>query len=150
MEKIKLDKKDLKVLEILKENAKLTTSQIAKKTAIPITTVHNRIKKLERLGIIKNYTINLNFKRLSYDITAFILVTVAYHLPSGEKISQEKVAKQIKKIGAEEVYIVTGSTDIIAKVRAHDIDELNDFIIRKLRNIKGIDKTQTMTVLQGI
>lgn len=147
---IQLDKKDEKILELLKENSKLTTSQISKKTAIPVTTVHNRIKKLEKLGIIKNYTLNLNFKKLGYDIIAFILVTVTYTLPSGEKIKQEQVAQAIKKIGAEEVYIVTGGTDIIAKVRTKNINDLNDFVIKKLRNIEGIDKTQTMIVLQEV
>ncbi|MEM1535602.1 MAG: Lrp/AsnC family transcriptional regulator [Candidatus Pacearchaeota archaeon] len=147
---IRLDKKDEKILELLKENSKLTTSQISKKTAIPVTTVHNRIKKLEKLGIIKNYTLNIDFKKLGYDIVAFILVTVTYTLPSGEKIKQEQVAQAIKKIGAEEVYIVTGGTDIIAKVRAKNIDDLNDFVTKKLRSIEGVDKTQTMIVLQEV
>lgn len=148
--KIELDKKDEKILELLKENSKLTTSQISKKTAIPVTTVHNRIKKLEKLGVIKNYTVNLNFKKLGYDLLAFILVTVNYLLPSGEKVQQEQVAKAIKEKGAEEVYIVTGGTDIIVKVRTKNIEELNNFVIRELRRIDGIDKTQTMIVLQEI
>ena len=150
IKKVELDKKDERVLEILKENSKLTTGQISKKIAIPVTTVHNRIKKLEKLGVIKNYTLNLDFKKLGYDIIAFILVSVTYNLPSGEKIKQEQVAQAIKKIGAEEVYIVTGGTDIIIKVRAKNIDDLNDFVIKKLRSIEGIDKTQTMIVLQEI
>ena len=51
-----MDKKDKTILELLNENSKLTTSQISKKTIIPITTVHNRIKKLEKEGIITGYT----------------------------------------------------------------------------------------------
>lgn len=147
---IKLDKKDEKVLNILKESSKLTTGKISKKIAVPVTTVHNRIKKLEKLGIIKNYTINLDHKKLGFDILAFIFVTVRYTLPNGKNIKQERVAQAIKKIGAEEVYIVTGRTDIIIKVRAHDINELNDFVIKKLRNVEGVDKTQTIIVLQEI
>ena len=48
-----MDEKDEKILKLLKENSKLTTQQISKKTLIPITTIHNRIKKLEKEGIIK-------------------------------------------------------------------------------------------------
>ena len=55
-----INEKDRKILDVLKKNAKLTTSQISKKTNIPITTVHNRIKKLEQQEIIKGYTIVLN------------------------------------------------------------------------------------------
>ena len=51
-----------------------------------------------------------------------------YVLPNGEKISQEEVAKKIKRLGAEEVSLVTGGTDIIVKFRVKDVDELNDFV----------------------
>lgn len=144
-----LDKKDLKIIDILKEDSKQTTNQISKRFNIPITTVHNRIKKLEKLGIIKSYTVNLDYKKLDKGILSYILVSVIYTLPSGRKVSQEQVAKEIKNIGAEEVSIVTGGTDLIIKVRAKDIDELNDFVIKKLRNIDGVDKTQTLIVLNN-
>ncbi len=142
-----LDKKDLKIIEILKQNSKQTTSQISKKFNIPITTVHNRIKKLEKLGIIKNYTVVLDYKKLDQGILSYILVSVMYTLPNEKKIDQEEIAKEIKKIGAEEVSIVTGGTDLIVKVRVKDVEELNEFVIKKLRNIDGVDKTQTLIVL---
>jgi len=144
-----LDEKDLKILEILKENSKLRTSQISKKTRMPITTVHNRIKKLEKESIIKSYTVIPNYKKLGKSILSYILVSVIYTIPSGEKISQENVAKKIKQIGVEEVSIVTGGMDIIVKIRVKDIEELNDFVIKKLRNISGVDKTQTLIVLSS-
>lgn len=147
---MKLDEKDYNVLDILKENSKLTTHKISKKINIPITTIHNRIKKLEKLGIIKNYTINLDYKKLDLGIAGYILVNVIYTLPSGEKVKQENVAQQIKKLkGVEEINIVTGGTDIIIKIRVKDVDELNDFVTKKLRMIKGVDKTQTMIILSG-
>ncbi len=146
-----LDEKDLKILDILKQNSKLTTQQIAKKTNIPITTIHNRIKKLEKLGIIKSYTVVLDYKQLEKGILAYILVTVNYLLPSGKKLRQEDIAKNIKKLAnVEEVNIMTGVTDILVKVRVKDIDELNNFIIKRLREIDGIDKTQTMIVLSSV
>ncbi len=145
---MELDEKDLKVLDLLKENSKLRTSQMSKRLRMPVTTVHNRIKKLEKEGIIRNYTIVPNYKKLGKDILSYIFVTVMYMLPSGEKISQEKVAQKIKALGAEEVSIVTGGTDLIIKVRAKDVGELNDFVIKKLRSIDGVDKTQTAIVLQ--
>ncbi|AJF62916.1 MAG: Transcriptional regulator, lrp family [archaeon GW2011_AR20] len=147
---MKLDKKDLKILEILKENSKLTTSQIYKKTNIPITTVHNRIKKLENLGIIRSYTLKLDYNKLGKPITGFILVTINYILPDGTKIKQEHVAQEISKLeGVEEVNIMTGATDILIKVRVSSIEELNEFVIKKLRNINGVDKTQTMITLSS-
>jgi Lrp/AsnC family transcriptional regulator for asnA, asnC and gidA len=72
-------------------------------------------------------------------------------LPSGIKVMQEDVAKEIKALpGVESVELLTGGTDILAKVRVKDVDELNNFIIRQLRKIEGVDKTQTMVVLSKI
>jgi len=145
-----MDSKDEKVLEMLEKNSKLTTSQIAKKTGIPITTIHNRIKKLEKLGIIKNYSVNLDYKKLNLPITSFISVNTKYTLLSGETLKQEDIAKEIRILkGVEEVNIMTGGTDILLKVRVKDIDGLNEFVIKKLRSIKGVDKTQTMIVLSS-
>lgn len=146
-----LDEKDLRIIEVLKQNSKLTTQQIAKKVNIPITTIHNRIKNLERLGVIKGYSVVLDYKMLGRPILGYVLVTAVSALPTGKKLFQEDVAKEIRKLhGVEEVCIVTGGTDILVKVRVKDVDELNDFLIKKLRRIDGVDKTQTMIVLSSV
>ena len=143
-----LDEKDIHVLEELKQNAKRTTSQISKRINLPITTVHNRIKKLEKLGIIKRYTVELDYKKLEKPVAAYVMVTVIYMLPSGIKIKQEDVAKEIKGLaGVESVELLTGATDILVKVRVKDVEELNEFIIKQLRKIEGVDKAQTSVVL---
>ena len=145
---MELDKKDLQVLEELRQNAKRTTSQISKRLNIPITTVHNRIKKLEKLGIIKKYTVEIDYAKLGKGITAYIMVTVVYMLPSGVKVMQEDVARHIKSLPeVESVELITGATDILAKARVKDVAELNDLVTKKLRKIEGADKAQTMIVL---
>ena len=145
-----MDEIDEKILNLLVENSKQTTSRISKKTAIPITTVHNRIKKLEKEGIIKSYTLNIDHNKIGKPLTAYILITVNYELKDGTKVKQENIAKNIKKLNeVEEVHIVTGGTDIIIKTRFSDIKQMNTFIIDKLRSIQGIDKTQTMMVLSS-
>ncbi len=146
-----IDEKDLRVLEELKQNSKRTTQQLAKKLNIPITTIHNRIKKMEKQGLIKGYTVMLDHKKLDKPILSYILVTAVSMLPTGKKILQEDVAQSIKKLPVvEEVSIMTGGTDILIKARLKDVDELNDFLIKKLRRIDGVDKTQTMIVLSSV
>lgn len=143
-----MDKKDLQILEMLGHNAKLTSQQISKKTLIPITTIHNRIKKMEREGIIKGYTVRIDHKKLGKGVLAFVLITVSYLLPDGKKISQSELAKTISRIPpVEETHIVTGGTDIIVKVRVKDMDELNKFIIDDLRILDGVENTQTIITL---
>jgi DNA-binding Lrp family transcriptional regulator len=147
-----LDKKDLLILDELKANAKLTTGQISKRLNIPVTTVHNRIKKLEKLGIVEGYTVKINYKKLGKPVVAYILVSVMYVLPgSGKKIQQDELALSLKKFEeVEEVDIVAGVTDILIRVRVDSVDGLNDFIIKKLRSVDGVDKTQTMLVLSRV
>ena len=148
---MKLDEKDMRILEVLQGNAKLTTHKISKKLAMPITTVHNRIKKLGKIGIIKRYTVELDYKKLDRGLLAYIGVTVNYTSSSGRKLHQEDIAKKIKKLrGVEEVDIMAGGNDILIKIRLKDIDELNDFVIRKLREIDGVDKTETMVVMSSV
>lgn len=143
-----LDRKDAAILAVLKENAKLSTQQIAKRTKIPITTVHNRIKKLEKQGIIKGYTVVLDNKKVGKPIAAFVLITVDYKLLKELKMSQYELMQQLLKNPAvESSAMITGASDIITKVRFGSIDELNEFVTVYLRNAQGIEKTQTAIVL---
>ena len=146
-----MDEKDEKILRLLKENSKLTTKQIAKKILIPITTIHNRIKKLEKEGIIKRYTVELDNKKIGKNVAAYVQITVDYRLLKEIKMSQHGLAKKLKQYEfVEEAAMVTGGTDIIIKVRVKDIDELDNFVTKILRNIDGIEKTQTMVILNEI
>lgn len=146
-----MDEKDEKILELLKENSKLTTQQISKKILIPITTIHNRIKKLEKEGIIKKYTLELDNKKIGKEIAAYIHIIVDYKSLKQIKMSQYELAKKLKQHEfVEGAAMVTGGTDIIIKVRAKNIEELDSFVTRHLRNIDGIEKTQTMVILNEI
>lgn len=146
-----MDKKDELILAILKENSKLSSQQISKKTRIPITTVHNRIKKLEKQGIIKGYTVILDNKKIGKPIAAYVLITVDYKLLKQLKMSQQELAKKLKQHEfVEESAMVTGATDIIIKIRVNSIDQMDSFVTRYLRSIDGIEKTQTMVILNEI
>ena len=146
-----MDKKDEQIIEILKENSKLSTQQISKKTSIPITTVHNRIKKLEKEGVIKRYTLELDNKKLGKDIAAYINIVVDYRLLKEKNLSQHELARKLKQHEfVEEAAMITGGTDLIIKVRVKNLDQLDNFVTKYLRNIEGIEKTQTMVILNEI
>ncbi len=146
----KLDNNDQKLLRLINENCKKSTQELAKESGLPPTTVHNRIKRLEKLGIIKKYIAEIDWKKAGKPITAFVLVSFEYILPTGGKVQQEDAAKEIRGMpDVEEVSVLTGGADLLVKVRSADLDGLNDFIVRKLRNVQGVDKTQTMIVLSS-
>jgi len=142
-----MDQHDKDILGELAKNGKAKIKKIAKKLGLPMSTVHHRIKQLEGNGTIKRYEAVLDYKKMGITLTAFVFITVNY-----DKIkSQEDVARAIGKMeNVDGAYIVTGETDIIAKIRARDVDELNDIIIRRLRAVEGVEKTRTSVVLKEI
>jgi len=143
-----IDDKDLKILELLKSNAKLTTKQISKKTLLPITTVHNRIKKLENLGVIKNYSVVIDHKKLGKSISAYILMNINYVYLKEKKITQHQLAQQLSTHPmVDKISMVTGETDMVLKVIVNDVSQLDDFVTKYLRNIDGVQRTKTMLVL---
>lgn len=147
---VMVDNKDRKIIEELVRNSRQTTSQLSKKLNIPITTVHNRIKKLVKTGVIINYTINLNHNLLGRPMPAYIGITINYSVP-GKKVNQTDIANELKKIeGVYEVYILTGGSDILVKALVRDITELNNLVTEKLRNVAGVDKTQTSIILKEV
>ena len=145
-----VDIKDRKIIEELVKDSRQTTSQLSKRLNIPITTIHNRIKKLVEMEVIINYTINLNHALLGKTIPAYIWISINYAVP-GKKINQTDIANELKKIeGVYEVYILTGGSDILVKALVKDITELNNLVTEKLRNIPGVDKTQTSIILKEV
>ena len=138
---MKLDEKDQIIINCLQQDAKMHIADISQKTGIPTTTVHNRIKKLEKDNIL-NFTISLNRKLLYGEIIAFILLQVA-------DVDQKEVVKILMKHEeVEETAIVTGDQDIILRVRVPSIDGLNNFILNKLRKISGITNSTSMISLE--
>lgn len=143
-----LDEKDWKILEVLKEHAEYTTRQIAKKTLLPVTTVHNRIKKLRASKIIKRYTVELDNKQIGKSFAAYVLISANLSLLKQKKMTQYDLANQIKRLEfVERVDIVSGGTDLLAIIRVKDVEEFDKMLLGKLQNFEVIEKTQSLIVL---
>ena len=125
--------------------------KISKRTGIPITTVHNRIKRLKKSGIIKNYTVNLDYQKLGKHVLAFVLINVNQRSMTDADMDQFDVLREIKKFGhVEEADLITGSNDILLKCRFNTLDELTEFVVKDLRSEKThISNTQTLVVLRS-
>lgn len=146
----KLDEIDLKLIDILKENSKLSSHKISKITGIPITTVYHRIKKLEEKKIIKAYTLAVDYKKLGRPLLAYSLVYFDVNV-IGTKISREELVNKLKKIPrVQHISYTTGRYDIILVFRLKDLAELNDVVMDYLRKIPGLGKTETFMVLEEV
>ena len=145
--KFKLDDKDLKILNLLQKNCKMTAKEIAQTIDSPVTTVFAKIKRMEEIGVIKGYNAVLDANKLSKGTTAFILASVSYGLKEGAQQSQRKIAKEIAKFPeVQEAHIITGDWDILIKVKEKEVAAIGKFVIDKLRLVEGIEKTLTCMV----
>jgi DNA-binding Lrp family transcriptional regulator len=143
-----LDEKDWKIIDVLKEHADYTTRQIAKKTLLPITTVHNRIRKLKDDRVIKRYTVELDSKKIGKSLVAYVLISANLSLLKQKKMSQYDLLEQIRRFDfVERIDIVSGGTDLVAILRVRDVEELDRVLLGRLQNLEGIDKTQSLIVL---
>jgi DNA-binding Lrp family transcriptional regulator len=146
---VKLDSGDSGVLRLIQENCRLTAREISDRTHLPVTTVFAKIKRLERIGLVKGYHAVLNAKELGVGTTAFVLASFAY---KGEEraASQHRVAREIANFPeVQEVHIISGEWDILIKVKAKDVDSVGKYVVDKLRLVKGIEKTLTCLVFES-
>ncbi len=136
---MKLDMKDHKIIAELRKNSRQSIRDIAKKTKLRPSTVHERIRKLEKNNIIEKFTLKLNNRAVGENFIAFML------------ISSDKQIEEIhfKNPHIREVFGVTGEYDLLLKLKFTDIEEFNNFVI-KFRNDTGIKKTQTMVATVNI
>jgi DNA-binding Lrp family transcriptional regulator len=149
---VKLDEKDRAILALLQENSKLTARQISKKINAPITTVFAKTKRMEELGLIKEYRAILAPEKLNAGTAAFILASVSYRAKADDvPISQRVVAEEIAKFPeVQEVHIITGDWDLLVKLRSESVDAVGKFVVDKLRLIKGLEKTLTCMVFETV
>jgi len=145
----KLDNKDLKILEILREDGSLSTRQIASRSLLPITTVHNRIKHMKEAGVIKKFTIELDYKKLGKGLAAYVLVKVDSKYLKGFRKTQHDLIKELRRFDfIEKADIVTGTIDIVLLIRVKDVEELDKVIVENLRDVQGIESTETLVILK--
>ena len=145
--KFKIDEKDLKILNLLQKNCKMTAKEIAQIIDSPVTTVFAKIKRMEKLGIIKGYNAILDANKQDKGTTAFILASVSYGSKESAQQSQRKTAEKIAKFPeVQEVHIITGNWDLLIKVKEKEVAAIGKFVIDKLRLVEGIEKTLTCMV----
>jgi len=145
-----MDEKDRQILDALCRNARHSTKKIAKKTNIPITTVFNRIKSMEKNGIIKGYTCVVDRKKLGRGVSAHILLNINFDKLSKKMMNEEDLAHKLLSItGIEEADTLSGEADMVIKVSVEDIDRLNELLTKKLRGFEEIVNVKTFIILRS-
>ena len=136
------------ILGLLEADARLSTYQITKKTAIPQTTVLNRIRKLQESGIIKRFSIEVDWKKLGRKSKVLIFVKVDKRAERQTSGNIGEIEKKIAKFSlVQSVKRLMGDYDFVIEMMSSDIDEFNDFLITKIRSLESVADTKSMIVL---
>ncbi len=136
-----IDKKDSVILNILKENSRMPIREIAKKTNLRPSTVHQRLVRLKEKGIIEKFTVKLDNKAVGKNFIVFIFVKTKPPILLDQKL--------INNPDVTEIFGITGEYDLLLKLKFEDVDAFNNFII-KFRKEQKIETTLTMVATVNV
>ncbi|MBQ7364062.1 MAG: Lrp/AsnC family transcriptional regulator [Clostridia bacterium] len=135
---------DIRILNILKENARTKASAIADAIDLSISAVTERIKKLEQSGIIDKYTLSVNQKKIGNDISAVMEVSIDHPSHIDSFINFVNQTKNIISC-----YCVTGDYDFILKIMIDSSEGLEQ-LYRMVKGFEGVKATKTYIILKNI
>ena len=137
-----LDKLDREILAFLIEDARTPFTEIAKKLMVSPGTIHVRVKKMEKAGIIKGASLKVDYTAVGYDFTAY----VGIHTSRTNDVV--RVMNKLREIPEVTVaHIATGQFSIFCKIRCKDANHAKE-ILFKINDIEGVLRSETMISLE--
>jgi len=144
---VNLDAIDTLLLKYLQQDAKQTNKELSLKLNLSVTAVYERIKKLERLGVIKKYVALLNSTILEMGFTVFCHIKLVKH--SEENITKfENSMKELPEV--MECFHVSGEYDYLLKVLVKDMEHFRSFMVTKLTSLEHVGSTTSSFTINEV
>lgn len=140
------DNLDRVILEELQINGRISVADLARKIHLSQPAVHNRIKRLERDGIIKHYVALLDRELVGYDLLCLLQIRINPHSEAIMRELEECIRHMEQVL---EIYATTGSSDMMLKIVVENHHQLND-LVAELTRLKGIERLDTSLVMREI
>ncbi|OIQ29046.1 MAG: AsnC family transcriptional regulator [Bacteroidetes bacterium MedPE-SWsnd-G2] len=144
---MKFDATDRSLLKLLQNDSKQTTKELSLKLNLSVTAVYERIKKMEKSGVISKYVALVSKENVDKNFVAFCHIKLTQH-------SQEYVVKFEKEVATlEEVlecYHLSGDYDYLLKVLVSDMEAFREFMVTKLTTISHIGSTHSMFMINEV
>lgn len=137
-----LDDLDRKILALLMDNGKIPYTELGAKLFVSGGTIHVRMNKMIKAGIVQGQSLQVDVSRLGYDVTAFLGV---YLKSSGEYAPATTYLKGIQEIVS--AHYLTGVYSIFLKVVCRDTDHLRE-VLARIQQYEGIQRTETFISLE--
>ena len=136
-----MDVIDVKILEVLQDNSRVSISELSKKVSLSLSAVSERLKKLENSNIISKYTVILDPKLMGKDLSVFISIGL-------ESTSQAPAFLEFIQQEPEvlECHYITGEYDYLLKVTTANTHSLEQ-IMNRIKSFQGIKRTQTNVIM---
>lgn len=142
--KSQLDEVDVQILASLQRDGRITNADLAKAVNLSPPSVLQRVRALEKAGLIRGYHAQLDHERLGLRITAMVMITLALH----QDMAIERFRRAVQDIPEIlECHHVSGDFDFLLKVVVRDMRSYEQFIREKLSRIKGIGQIRSSFVL---
>ncbi|CAM1355113.1 MULTISPECIES: Lrp/AsnC family transcriptional regulator [Tenacibaculum] len=135
-----VDKIDLKIINILKENSRISFADLGREISLSPSSIRERVKNLEDNEVIKKYSIDINNKKLGYDLEAFILLKVF----PGKLKNMLSIISSFEEV--KEVHRITGNQNIHLKIVVKDQQHLQSL----LDNLMEYGDTTTFLILSKL
>ena len=144
IEQITLDNKDLAILHLLQQNARMTVKEISGKMHLSTTPIHERIKRMEASGVIKQYATLVDHTKVKKGLMVICYVSLKQH----SKNAGAKFIKTINELNEViECYSISGEFDFMLKVVCRDVNVYYDFHVNKLSQIENMGHVQSVFVM---
>lgn len=144
MQNLQIDNLDKKILNALIEDARIPYAELGKRFNVSPATIHVRIEKMRAAGIVVGTKLSVEPKKLGYDVSCFIGITLNNAGDYPEVIKRLEAFDEVV-----EAYYTTGKFSIFIKIMCHSIDDLQWVLIGKIQSIEKIRDTETFMSLQN-
>ena len=132
-----IDNIDLKILNVLSKNAKMPYTEVAKKVFVSGGTVHVRMRKLEKMGVVRGTKLDIDYDKLGYNISSYMGIYLE------KSFLYKETVKSLKKIPEiVEIHAITGQYTIFIKIICKDTSHFRNFL-DTVHKVKGITRTET-------
>jgi DNA-binding Lrp family transcriptional regulator len=143
--KADLGARERAILRALQGDGGQSLRELAKAAGIPVSTAHETVKRLERAGVIRGYCAVIDAGKLGLPVTGFAFISL-----QGAREPSE-VAGEIAAVpGVQEVHLVSGGCDIIAKLKAESVESLGALVARRLRPVKGVSRAEAQVAFRSV
>ncbi len=139
-----MDRTDLKILSLLQQNCKVPQVELARAVGLSPASISERVRRLERTGVIRSYTAILDPQSLEIGITAFVFVFVEHPRFEVKLLEELHAVPEVL-----ECHHITGDFSLLLKVRTRNIETFEHLLFHNINRIPGVRQTKTTIVLSS-